>query len=75
MGLLLKGKQLSETHARQLTISANYNIIWWTSNSATDIAAKGTLLLTVSNLIDLHSDYNSLLHTPALKQLLQSWNY
>jgi len=43
-----------------------------------DIAEKVTLLLPVSNLTDLHSDYSSLiggLRIPALKQLLQkSWN-
>jgi len=43
-------------------------------NSAADIAAKATLLLPVSNLTVLHSDYNSLIRTPALKQWQLRWN-
>jgi len=40
---------------------------------AMDIAAIVTILLPVSNLTNLHCDYNSLVRIPALKLLLQSW--
>jgi len=45
MGQLLNGKQLTVTRARQLTVSANCDIVVPTGNSAVDIAANVTLLL------------------------------
>jgi len=74
MGQLLNGKQLTAT--RQMAISANCDIVVLTDNSAVDIAAELTLLLglPVFNLPDLHSYYTSLIHIPALKHLLLSWN-
>jgi len=77
MGQLLNGKQLTDTRARQLTLSANCDIIvgLLTGNWTVDIAAKVTLLLPCSvNLTNLHSDYSSLIRIPVLKQLLHNWN-
>jgi len=76
MGQLLNGKQLTATRARQMTISANCDVVVLTDISAVDIAAKVSLLLglPVSNLTDLQSNYSSLIRITVLKQLLPSWN-
>jgi len=73
MGQLLNGKQLTATTIIDHRLSANFDIVVKTGNSAVDIAAKPTLLLPVSNLTDLHSDYSSS-YILALKKLLKSWN-
>jgi len=74
MGLLLNGKQLRVTCARQRTLSANCDVVGLTGNSPADIAANVVLLLpSVSNLTDLHLNYSSLIHMPALKHLLQKF--